>query len=457
MRIGLFTPIHKLNKEELEFLCKSIKKQTKEPYMWAILLNGKAVNQQEEILEVFREQGVYSFIRVEISKNENNIGKLKSECCKILIEQGNCDLLVELDYDDALREDAIEKLYNAARNNPNAVFFYSNFAHFKFLDDGLVESRTYSRHYGWNWKKHYNEDLFGSAVLNEMLCFPALPQYLSRIESSPNHLRAFRTIPYNKINGYSNLEVGDDHDLMCRFFLEYGEKGFHHIKECLYYQRMGDTTTMTRNADIQKQVKINYIKYMEGLFKRWSKDNNLDMLDLGGRFNCPKDYKSVDLLDADYIIDLNEPVWKNHKNINNPLEGYGPLATNSVGILRAYHLIEHLDNPINFFNEAYRILAPGGLLLLEVPSLKHPAAFADPTHKSFWDVINFAYYTNENKAKFIRPQYKGAFLPLRIEEYKWSDGTIVISGQLLALKDWYNKNWWGDKNTDEAYIRNGNI
>lgn len=176
--------------------------------------------------------------------------------------------------------------------------------------------------------------------------------------------------------------------------------------------------------------------------------------------NSPIGYTSLDIeAGANFKVDLNQSIW----NIqDNSLEFSNPTAfhigeiipSNSVGIVRAYHVLEHLDNPINFFNEVYRILAPGGLVLLEVPSVNHPMAFADPTHKTFWSVLNFLYYTNEEKAKYIRPSYKGAFLSLRTDEYKWNDGTLIITAQLLCLKGWYNDGYWGNKQTDEKYIEN---
>jgi len=153
-------------------------------------------------------------------------------------------------------------------------------------------------------------------------------------------------------------------------------------------------------------------------------------LDLGGRFDCPERYISVDLLDADVNCDLSQ-TW--------------PFDDDSVGVLRAYHLIEHLPNPIHFFNEAYRVLAPGGLLLLEVPSMDGPGGVSDPTHRSFFNRRSFEYYTDERKARYIRPEYTGAFQLSRLNQYAWPDGVIVISVQMIALKGWYERNFCGEK------------
>jgi len=283
-------------------------------------------------------------------------------------------------------------------------------------------------------------------LLNESISFSNDPQYHSRIEWAANHVRAFRKSAYDKIGGYDkSIQVGDDHDLVCRFYKEFGKAGFRQLDKCIYlYREHPDNTCngSNRNREIQEQVDRNYVNHAEDMYLRWAKDNELLCLDLGGRFNCPQVYKSVDLLDADFIFDL-EKTW--------------PLEDNSVGVLRAYHLIEHLEDTIHFFNEAYRVLAPGGVLLFEVPSMNcidGGGAIADPTHKRYFNLHSFSYYTNEAYARFIRPRYKGAFQVRRLVEYWWEYPNIpIISGQFIALKGWYNDEWSGEKLTDKKYIK----
>jgi hypothetical protein len=72
----------------------------------------------------------------------------------------------------------------------------------------------------------------------------------------------------------------------------------------------------------------------------------------------------------------------------------GPAADNSVGAIRASHVMEHIPagaDRIAVMNEAHRVLAPGGTFEIVVPLvLAHGQwvgtwhAFADPTHVSFW-------------------------------------------------------------------------
>lgn len=59
-----------------------------------------------------------------------------------------------------------------------------------------------------------------------------------------------------------------------------------------------------------------------------------------------------------------------------------PLQSSSADYVVAYSLIEHLNDPDNFLNEARRILKPGGVFILETPNWTYSAAdfFNDYTH-----------------------------------------------------------------------------
>lgn len=409
MKITVFTPIHKYNKEYFQDLYLSVHRQTFSDFEWLILLNGEAIESADTI------RSLVPWARVELFFKTGNVGALKAACC----EMANGEILVELDYDDQLVGDALEKIAEAFTDS-NVQFAYSNFVEHK---NGM--SRTYSAAYGW-----HNRSFFD---MQQNVAFPEQAHYMRRIEWAPNHVRAFRKSAYDILGYDKELAVGDDHDLVCKFYVQYGERGFKHIDECLYIYRLhDDNTCSTRNDEVQRQVDLNYQKYAERMYLRWAQDNNLLAIDLGGRFNCPPGYRSVDLLDADYIVDLEKP-WTQFED-------------NSVGVIRAYHLLEHLDDTIHFFNEAFRVLAPGGFLLIEVPSVKGDGAFADPTHKKFFNTLSFEYFTNENQARFIRPQYNGRFQKARVVEYWWSNPRIpVISAQLIALKGWYDERWCGLK------------
>jgi SAM-dependent methyltransferase len=70
-----------------------------------------------------------------------------------------------------------------------------------------------------------------------------------------------------------------------------------------------------------------------------------------------------------------------------------PWADSSADEIRAWDIIEHLPDKIHTMNEAWRVLKPGGVFDIEVPTTDGPGAWQDPTHNSWWNRNSFFYYT----------------------------------------------------------------
>lgn len=416
MKISIFTPVHRSDKQAFYYLqlaFESLKAQDTPPHEWVILLNGDGLQ-----IKLPSTMLSTNWVRVLSADQTGNIGRLKQQAAFACTG----DVLVELDFDDQLTPDALTEI-EAAFRRERTVCAYSNSVELR--DDGTCN--TYGAQYGWKTRECQHG--------TENIAFPEKAHYMRRIEWAPNHVRAFRASAYRAIFGHNpGIAVGDDHDLICRLYIEHGEDGFVHIDKCLYlyFVHAGNTSNgSNRNAEVQAQVDANYCNHAEAMYKRWAQDEGLYLLDLGGRINTPEGYQSVDLLYADIIADLNKP-W--------------PFEDNSVGVLRAYHVLEHLQDTIHFFNEAFRVLAPGGFLLIEVPSTDGAGAFSDPTHVRFFNLLSFEYFTNQNYARFIQPQYTGRFQKARVVQYWWDNPKIpVISAQLIALKGWYDQRWCGLK------------
>lgn len=73
-----------------------------------------------------------------------------------------------------------------------------------------------------------------------------------------------------------------------------------------------------------------------------------------------------------------------------------PTADNSVGAIRASHVMEHIPSGqarIDVMNEAHRVLRPRGVFEIIVPFMVGTwHAIADPTHVSFWCRESFHYF-----------------------------------------------------------------
>lgn len=63
-----------------------------------------------------------------------------------------------------------------------------------------------------------------------------------------------------------------------------------------------------------------------------------------------------------------------------------PLADDSVDVLFAVHILEHLIDFLPLLDECHRVLRPGGVLHVMSPWWRHVNAVADPTHVRLLDV-----------------------------------------------------------------------
>ena len=360
LRVSIFTPSH--NPKYLFSLYQSIKDQGF--YEWVILLNNTSWDIPTEIREDFRVR-----IHRTPSTGDSYVGTLKRLCC----EECKGDILLEVDHDDLLIDGAIQEVSKAFENNPDVGFVYSNTVNFR---DQFQKSERFAEGHGWEYKPFK----YKSYQLEEFKAFPPTPESVSRIWYAPNHLRAWRKDVYNQVGGHADMRVLDDLELMCRTYLV---TKFHHIDRALYLYRIDSGNTWLKyNEEIQNNVYRIYDEYIERMILRLYGRK----IDLGARFNHDPIYESVDLKNADINCDLNQK-W--------------PFEDNSVAVIRATDIFEHLQDPINAMKECYRVLKPGGWIIGQVPSTDGRGAFQDPTHKSFWNENSFLYYTDQNWSRWI--------------------------------------------------------
>lgn len=146
-------------------------------------------------------------------------------------------------------------------------------------------------------------------------------------------------------------------------------------------------------------------------------------LDLGCGAHPAEGFEGVDLLapKAKHRVDLFKFPW--------------PWEENSVAELHASHFVEHIpardveerdlsewlwrlgqedareqllgkDMAFAFFDEAFRVLVPGGKFSVIVPALSGDRAFQDPTHRRFIPAQWFTYFDAEWRQKMELQHYR---------------------------------------------------
>lgn len=113
--------------------------------------------------------------------------------------------------------------------------------------------------------------------------------------------------------------------------------------------------------------------------------NNILVLDLGCGRKKSKGAIGIDInlnTSADIIADIRKK--------------YLPIRSNSVDLVIAKSILEHLRNPLDVISEIQRILKPGGRVRAYVPHAFGRDAFDDPTHKSFFTVNTVDYFSGKS-------------------------------------------------------------
>ena len=370
MKFSIITPEH--NPQNIPFLYElyeTLCAQTYGKWEWVLYLNNKCL--VEHIPPTIKNDP-----RVRVYRTEDpniNIGAIKNAAFNL----GSGDVLVEVDHDDLLTSDCLEELAKAYQD-PSVGFVYSDNAVLHMNGEFI----PYDQAYGWthekfNWK---------GRELVHTHSFEPTSHALGYIWYAPDHVRSWRADVYKAVGGHNpELSICDDHELCIRTYLA---TKMVRIPKVLYIYRItGENTWLERNQAIQLKTVELFNQHARRLAEKDAKDQGLMLVDIGGGINALPGYTTIDLEDGDITHDLNNGI---------------PLPDNSVGVLNASHILEHLHDKTKIMSEIHRVLAHGGWAFIEVPSTDGRGAFQDPTHVSYWNENSFLYYTDAYLAQFIR-------------------------------------------------------
>jgi len=96
------------------------------------------------------------------------------------------------------------------------------------------------------------------------------------------------------------------------------------------------------------------------------------------------------------------------------------LKDNSVDVIVANDVLEHIHGLIQLMNECWRVMKPGGKFHIEVPLFPTKESVADPTHVRFFVPKSFRYFTHDDEAMKmygIKP-WKGVFMEVSEDRIK---------------------------------------
>jgi hypothetical protein len=369
MRFSIITPSH--DPSGLRALDASLREQIVKPFEWLVLPNG---NSAHDVAHVANELGA----TVLDSMDSYYVGALK----RCAFDQALGDVFVEVDHDDVLHPTCLSSLQEALRGKPRAMAY----SDCRTVRNG--QDVVYDEAMGW---KNYS---VGGQRIN--LTPSAMPCTLCSVLFSPDHVRAWTRAAY--VGHDPALPYGDDHDLICRTYL--GGAEFVHIRHPLYEHRLHPTSlSETRVHDIQNQSWANCDKYLYSMVEEWCRRNKLPKYDLGGYHDCPEGWEPIDMR-------------LGHEFFN----WCSGIPDGTVGAFRAHDFVEHIREPVRLMNFIWDKLAPGGYILISVPSSEGRGAYQDPTHVSFWNSNSFWYYTREEWAKYV-PAIRCKFQTVRVYDF----------------------------------------
>lgn len=106
------------------------------------------------------------------------------------------------------------------------------------------------------------------------------------------------------------------------------------------------------------------------------------IIDLGCGPNKIKGSIGIDILPLDGV-----------DYVSNLEEGLGFLPNQCIDEFHSSHFLEHLENLELILSEMYRVLKPEGIIRLKVPHFSNPYFYSDYTHKRFFGLYSFDYFS----------------------------------------------------------------
>lgn len=246
MKLSVITPTYNTPKEVLARTFASLKAQTHTDWEWVIWDDSTNETTWSHIYGLCADER-YKISAHRSITHSGVIGEVKRN--GFMVAQG--DYLVELDHDDELTPDALEKIAEVAEQYPDFIF----------SDWCEVFANGTTGKYPEGWGMGIGRESWNEQYQAWQLSIPDMTdKSVQHIVGVPNHVRVWNAEYYRSIGGHdATLDVCDDYDLIIRTFLT---GAWIHIPELLYKQHIGQTTQRIKNARIQELVPQIYARHV---------------------------------------------------------------------------------------------------------------------------------------------------------------------------------------------------
>jgi SAM-dependent methyltransferase len=81
------------------------------------------------------------------------------------------------------------------------------------------------------------------------------------------------------------------------------------------------------------------------------------------------------------------------------------IQSNSINEVYSHHFFEHVRDVGRLMAELARILRPNGMLGIVVPHFSNPYFYSDYTHRNFFGLYSFSYFSSNSLLKRNVPKY----------------------------------------------------
>lgn len=177
------------------------------------------------------------------------------------------EILVEVDHDDELTPDCLEKIVNAFQQHPECGFAFGDCTE---VYVGTNNAHWYGRDCGFGYCMYYRvwvhdmnrwQNVYKNTAING--------NTISHLVGLPNHPRAWTRECYHLIGGHrEELLVADDYDILVRTFLSTKYVAIPDLLYIQYRNENGDNSTFLRNKQIQILVDELYSYFHQRIISR---------------------------------------------------------------------------------------------------------------------------------------------------------------------------------------------